>query len=109
MRYMLFIDDIRFPANLEWVIARDSAEAIDFITRWGMPDEISFDYDLGGDDTAMNVVKFIIDAVLSNKVKLLDGFKFHVHSANPVGAKNIQETLGGFLDFMEKEYGWKRV
>lgn len=108
MRYILFIDDIRFPADPEWVIARNSVEAIDYITCWGMPDEISFDHDLGGDDTAMNVVKFIIDAVLDNKVKLPDRFKFRVHSANPVGAKNIQETLNGFLDFMEEEYGWKR-
>jgi hypothetical protein len=50
MAYKLFIDDERFPVTDDWVIVRSSKEAIDHVLAHGMPSEISFDHDLGGND-----------------------------------------------------------
>ncbi|CAD6559603.1 hypothetical protein LMG28727_06902 [Paraburkholderia kirstenboschensis] len=59
-RYRLFIDDIRDPVAPNWVLARTSFEAITALEARGCPFEISFDHDLGGDDTAMVVAKKLV-------------------------------------------------
>ena len=61
MTYKLYIDDLRSPPNDDWVIARSSAKAISVIKSLGFPKEISFDHDLGEDDTAMKVAKWIVN------------------------------------------------
>src|ERR1700761_8147455 len=66
MPYRLFIDDIRDPVSDDWRIARTSAEAIGLLEKLGCPREISFDHDLGGDDTAMVVVRWLIDRDLDS-------------------------------------------
>lgn len=100
----LFIDDIRNPVDSKnWIIARNSKDAIKIIKN-DFPQKISFDHDLGGDDTAMNVVNFIIDATLDKKIAIPVNFEFFVHSANPVGAKNIKTKLNNFLLFL-KHFG----
>lgn len=98
----LWIDDIRNPLDENWIIARTSKEAINYIMRNGLPDIISFDHDLGGEDTSMEVVKFIINDDLDKNSSELRNFKFFVHSANPVGAKNISETLNGYLRYIKE-------
>ena len=57
----LYVDDLREPPDADWTVARSSTEAIAFIEEQGCPDEISFDHDLGGDDTAMVIVKWMIE------------------------------------------------
>ena len=97
-RYRLFIDDFRDPASSSWVIARTSAEAIHFLETRGCPREISFDHDLGGDDTAMVVVKRLVELDLDAEGQFIpDGFIFSVHSANPVGRENIAGLLNSYL------------
>jgi hypothetical protein len=49
---VLYIDDIRNP-NYDAVVVRTSKEAISYVKENGCPNFISFDHDLGGDDTAM--------------------------------------------------------
>lgn len=51
MTYKMFIDDERFPVTDDWTIVRSSQEAIDCVLNNGFPQKISFDHDLGGDDT----------------------------------------------------------
>ena len=97
----LFIDDERFP-NYDADIVRSSQEAIQYIQTNGMPDFISFDHDLGGDDTAMIVVDWIINSYLDNQLKIKDDFRFGVHSQNPIGKKNIEVKLNRFLDLFIK-------
>lgn len=96
----LFIDDLRNAPDSSWIIARTSNDANDIITRIGIPNHISFDHDLGGDDTAICVVNFIIEAVLDGLLRFPENFTFNVHSANPVGAANITGKMNGILNFM---------
>jgi len=98
MTYKLFIDDERFPATDDWVIVRSSQEAIAMIIEYGMPHFISFDHDLGGEDTAIRVIRWIIDSFLDGNLEIHPDFDFYVHSQNPIGAENIRKLMSGFLD-----------
>ncbi|MFP6560782.1 cyclic-phosphate processing receiver domain-containing protein [Paraburkholderia sp. B3] len=106
MQYRLFIDDLRDPTSPDWVVARDSATAIKLLETQGCPVEISFDHDLGGDDTAIAVVKRLIDLDLDAGGSYIpNDFHFTVHSANPVGRENILELLARYLEFRIEQRG----
>lgn len=93
--YRLFIDDVRDPPEGEWVVVRSSSEALAYVKENGLPAFISFDHDLGGEDTTMVFLRKLVDTVWNG-----DDIppEYTVHSANPVGSKNI-------VSFMES---WKR-
>lgn len=97
MDWKLFIDDERWPASDDWVIARSSDQAILEIEQRGCPIEIAFDHDLGGDDTAMHVVRWFVDALLDQRIRLPVGFVYSVHSQNTVGVQNIHGLMRGIL------------
>lgn len=108
---LMFIDDIRNPENVFPLafadrfdyVCRSSKDAIRIIKRHKqIPNFISFDHDLGGDDIAMKVVDFIIENVLSKKYKLPDNFEFNVHSANPIGKMNIETKLNNFYEIRNR-------
>ncbi|MEM5316526.1 cyclic-phosphate processing receiver domain-containing protein [Paraburkholderia sp. JHI869] len=100
MPYRLFIDDLREPTSPDWIVARDSASAIKLLETQGCPVEISFDHDLGGDDTAMPVAKRMIQLDLDARGTYIPpDFHFIVHSANPIGRENIHELLARYLAF----------
>ncbi|QBR03624.1 cyclic-phosphate processing receiver domain-containing protein [Paraburkholderia pallida] len=106
MQYRLFIDDLRDPASPDWVVARNSAAAIELLETQGCPVEISFDHDLGGADTAIPVVRRLIDLDLdAGGTFIPDDFHFTVHSANPVGRENILELLSRYLVFRVEQPG----
>ena len=91
MKYKLFIDDERNPPEDGWVVCRSTEEAITLIKSQGIPDFMSLDHDLGGDDTTMVFLKRFVSEIWDGKT---DPPGYKVHSANPVGAKNI-------ISFME--------
>lgn len=94
----LYIDDLRTPLSSEWKIVRSSKEAIDYMRVYGCPSYISFDHDLGGEDTAMRVVKWMIELDLDMDGGFIPAsFEYFVHSANPVGVQNITGLLEGYL------------
>ena len=93
MTYKLFIDDERNSPDNSWVVVRSSNQAIDYIKNNGWPEFISFDHDLGGDDTTIVFLKKLINIWDNNKIP-----EYRVHSANPVGTKNI-------ISFIES---WKK-
>lgn len=94
----MYVDDIRNPKGKFDVIVRSSEEAIEYIVRNGCPSFISFDHDLGGDDTSMNVVRFIVDLDLDSDDGFIPyNFNYFVHSANPVGKANIEGYLNSYL------------
>lgn len=93
----LYIDDIRQPKFIFDHITRSSKESIDFMKKFGCPSYISFDHDLGGDDTAMNIVKWMVEMDLDNPGWITKSFDFNVHSANPVGKANLEGYLGVYL------------
>ena len=100
--YNLFIDDIRYPKNGNDIIARNSTEAIDIITSRGMPQRISFDHDLGGDDTSMVFIRWLTDYLLDHPTSLPTDFSYDIHSANPIGAENIRGKMDGLLSHLRK-------
>lgn len=108
MGYNLFIDDERFPPDdgRKWIIARSSAEAISIFEDRGVPDFISFDHDLGGDDTSMKFINHLIELSLDLLHLGIDkravNFPRHytVHSQNPIGAQNIDLRMKKFIEFL---------
>jgi len=107
--FWLFIDDIRDAPTREWTVVRSSFDAITAMKERGCPAKISFDHDLGGTDTAVAVVKWLIEADLDAAGGFIpDEFIFSVHSANPVGAANIWGLLQGYLSHKEKSRDARR-
>lgn len=97
----IYLDDLRYPKTDEdWIVLRTSQEAVNFVKTNGMVDFISFDHDLGGDDTAIVFIKWLIDYDIDNDSKIIpSNFTWNVHSANPVGAKNIDGMLTSYMKF----------
>jgi len=94
----MYLDDIRDPKGEFDYIVRNSDSAIYIMQVDGCPDFISFDHDLGGDDTAMKVVKWMVERDLDCQWKFIpDGFTFFVHSANICGKDNIESYLNSYL------------
>ncbi len=90
----VWIDDVRHPPDGKWVWFKNSETAIDALRgyrRMGMKVEyISFDHDLGGDDTTRPVVNWMIE----NEFYADD---YNVHSANYVGVEWLEGTIERYL------------
>jgi hypothetical protein len=98
--YKMFIDDERFPVGDDFVICRTSDSAIQYMSHNGAPSYISFDHDLGGNDTAMKVVHWMINLDIDSGGSFLpDDFSYEVHSQNPVGRSNILGALSAYFLF----------
>jgi hypothetical protein len=109
----LFLDDIRFPYDVyeythqpiflqeKWEIVRDYNDFIEWITKNGLPDFISFDHDLADiqnntEKTGYECAKWLVDYCLDNN---LGCPKFYCHSMNPVGRDKIKGLLDQFSTF----------
>jgi len=94
MKSKLWIDDVRRPPDKSWYWAKTSEDAIHAINVGiysGMVyREISFDHDLGGDDTAYRVATFIEEYAEKG---YLARIKWYIHSANPVGRARLHAAL----------------
>jgi len=97
MVWKLFLDDERYPSQEGWFIARSSQEAIELVEKIGMPCEIAFDHDLGGDDTSIKFIWWVIDQHYDNGLEIGD-LQYSIHSQNPIGAANIKGLMEGFLN-----------
>ena len=107
----LFLDDIRNPYDVFKVIVRDYHQFIDAINKFGLPTHISFDHDLSYDaylsenqegdidyenleeKTGYDACKWLCEYCLENNLSIPE---YYVHSANPVGKKNIEMYLENF-------------
>ena len=108
---LLFVDDKRLPPNNAWTLTKTAAEAIELL-KTGKVEVISLDHDLGPPEagTGYDVAKWIegnIDwdeEMQEYRVSFEEFYhntsgplvnipKWHVHSSNPVGAKNISMAL----------------
>ena len=102
MTYKLFLDDIRDAPDNTWVVARNTEEAQLYIKENGFPYLISFDHDLGINEnceelpTGYDFAKWVVEEDMPHGV-LPENFEFWVHSANPVGARNIESYLLNYL------------
>jgi hypothetical protein len=112
MTYSLFIDDERFPptnSHDKWLIARNFAEVKELIKKFGVPNFISFDHDLGENEkTGKEIANYLIENDLEYENTGISDFHFPknfcfaVHSQNPVGAKNIQCLLENYFAFKQQ-------
>jgi len=96
--WCLFLDDLREPRDAypdprsvlgegsRWVVARSTQEAKGLVLALGMPSIMSLDHDLGGDDRSMDFLGWLAREYWDGKSSIPG---YLVHSANPVGAKNI--------------------
>ena len=112
MTWTLFLDDLRFPDDVrynygpykELVICRSMDDAVWAVKQYGLPAFVSFDHDLAdvhynsdnGEKTGLSFAKWICDYIMDNNVKYIPDFAWHVHSANPVGAANIESYMTCF-------------
>lgn len=106
MTYKLFIDDERFPPDVsynEWVVTQSSNDAIWAVESYGLPQYISFDHDLGGEDTSIVFINWLINHMLDNKLSFPKDFEYYVHSQNPVGKKNIENLMDNFIKFTKEQ------
>lgn len=99
----LYIDDIRTPKSKFDLITRSSKETIEFLKNNVCPNYISFDHDLGGDDTSIPIIKFLVNLDMDMDGQYIPyDFDFNVHSANPVGAANIESYINSYLKQRQK-------
>lgn len=120
----LYLDDIRIPQTEGWDIVRNYDDFVSWIKKNGLPEEVSFDHDLGED-----VAKTKVEAGLSKrkarkqKKETKSGYdaakwlgeycidnglpipKWNVHSANPVGKENIEAYLSNIEKHLNKVHG----
>lgn len=86
----LFVDDIRSPMDDGWLVARTISRAkLLIITAINNSEElewISFDHDLGGNETSRSLLNWMV----TNRIQF---HKNSIHSANPVGKKWLEEGL----------------
>ncbi len=85
----VWIDDLRPPPDATWTWVKTSADALELLCDEKV-EELSFDHDLGGDDTSMPVAKWIEEQAFEGKMKPP---QWAIHSANPVGRQNLEAAL----------------
>jgi hypothetical protein len=88
----LYLDDLR-PIPDNYIGLRSYAEFVNHITDFGLPDFISFDHDLGLEESGYDCAKWLVNYCLDNDYRLP---QFNVHSQNPVGKENILSLLNNF-------------
>lgn len=99
MSYQMFIDDERFPPKGDWVICRNMRDVQREVSDRGFPSYVSFDHDLGENEpTGYAIALWMVDQDLDHNW-MLDDWTFYVHSQNPIGKRNIEQLLNGYIGF----------
>jgi hypothetical protein len=103
MSYALFLDDERDPPEKcpdgceKWMVARSFADAIRMASLL-TPSYVSFDHDLGMGGDGMDFARWLVNQDLDGGGRWLpEGFRYYVHSQNPVGRDNIVALLEAYL------------
>jgi hypothetical protein len=88
------LDDIRNPKSEGWEIIRNFDDFVNLINEFGIPDEISFDHDLGENEkTGYDCAKWLCEYCWTNGIPIPT---WNVHSANPVGRDNIVQLIQNY-------------
>jgi hypothetical protein len=86
-------------------LARSYDEAVKYVQKFGIPNFISFDHDLGIDEnnnllpSGYDFAKWLVESDMDKNQNIPYDFKYFVHSANPVGKENIQRYLNSYLKY----------
>lgn len=111
-------DWAKLYSNDEWDVVKTHREFVSWVKRNGVPTHVSFDHDLsdchydidfddwdiytadqlGVEETGLDSAKFLVDYCENNGFDLP---LYQVHSANPVGRRNIKT----YLDNAKKHLG----
>lgn len=99
---LLWLDDVRNPFieyddiensyNVVWVKSFD--EFYEWIKEYGLPDDVSFDHDLGGEKDGCDAAKVLCEFCMNMNWATLP--KWYIHSANPVGRERITSILKSY-------------
>lgn len=92
----IWLDDIRVAPN-GWVWVKTAYEAIDLLNNEEV-EEISLDNDLGPNQPEGYLVLEYIEFRLANFL-VLPPKKIHIHTANPVAARRMQQTYDSITRF----------
>lgn len=97
----LYLDDIRVPQTEGWDIVRNYDEFVFWVRLNGVPDEVSFDHDLGDDNvkTGYDAAKWLGQYCIEKNILFP---KWNVHSANPVGKANIEAYIQNVIKHQNK-------
>lgn len=90
----------------EFDVVRNYKDFVSYIQKNGLPDFISFDNDLGLDETGEVAPDGYAAAkwlVYESGIDLRN-LKFKVHSANPVASIQIDGLLTNYIKFLNSEY-----
>jgi hypothetical protein len=95
----VYLDDLRpAPPGFD-VLVRSAAEAL-AILQTGQVTFLSFDHDLGTEETGYTVAKWIEQAAFAGALRSIG---WAVHSANPVGRGNIEAAMRNAERFWERD------
>ena len=101
----LYLDDVRCPKTEGWDVVRTYDDFVDWITKNGLPEEVSFDHDLAEihydpstqtegfkyyEKTGYDAAKWMCGYCMENGLPIPE---YNCHSANPVGRENILAIL----------------
>lgn len=95
----IWLDDLRpMPEGYDLHI-KTAQECIELL-KLGQIDFISFDHDLGEEEngTGYDVARWILEQAATDNPNIGD-IKWKVHSANPVGVKNITHAMEKANDY----------
>ena len=107
MDTLIWLDDVRNPANIindnyppysinncnvVWV--KSYKEFVEWIEVNGLPKIITFDHDLGTEETGYDAVKWLANYCIEHRKMIPE---CHIHSSNPVGRANIQSIIDSFI------------
>lgn len=101
----IWLDDIRkIPEDFD-IHIKSYNDAKIYITGYkNKIKHISFDHDLGTSKTGYDVACLIERLAFIGKIK---PFTWDIHSANPVGRKNIEMAMKKAEQYWEKKFGEK--
>jgi len=71
------------------------------VKRFGLPTFISFDHDLGGEDTSIVFVHWLINFCMDSNLSFPT--EYYVHSQNPVGVQNIKGLMDSAIKFFKEQ------
>lgn len=97
----IFLDDIRNPLDQTWTIVRNFNDCIYLLSNF-VCDVISLDHDLGTEKTGYDVAKWIEERVYLEDMAGFEAPKIMIHSANPVGRKNIEACIESIIRFKKE-------
>ena len=103
----IFIDDVRFPPDSSWLLVKDVASAMKCIKHnLNEVTLISFDHDLGEDvnqipTTTIPIATYLEELAYNGQYP--KQLKLQIHSANPVGRKNLELIFKSIQRFINND------